>query len=109
MEQAGNSAGVVNSDVLAEANDVWWSCTSWTDNAAIDAYVDTDPHHATMARLDGWCDEASFVDWEQEDAVLPDWRTAFDRLVAEGRSAGLSRASPANATLSFPPPVVAPS
>jgi hypothetical protein len=47
--------------------------TAWRDRAAIDAYVHADPHHVTMARLDDWCDEATFTDWEQDSAELPDW------------------------------------
>ena len=33
-----------------------------------------------MRRLDEWCDEATFVDWEQAGADLPDWRASYGRL-----------------------------
>jgi hypothetical protein len=108
LEQANASPGVVYTDVLAEANDVWWTCTSWQDRAAMQAFVGTDPHAITMDRLDEWCDEATFVDWEQDDATLPDWDAAFQRLVADGQSSRLVHASPANEARSFPAPVVTP-
>ena len=107
LEQAKASPGVLNVDVLAEANDTWWTCSSWRDRNAMNVFVATDPHHATMARLDEWCDEATFVDWEQDDGDLPSWSQAFDRLVADGRSSHLARPSPLNETRAFPAPVVA--
>jgi hypothetical protein len=58
-----------------------------------------------MARLDDWCDEATFVDWEQTSADLPDWQTAFDRLTADGQSPNLMHPSDAHASRAFPPPV----
>jgi hypothetical protein len=108
LEQAKSSVGILNTDVLAEANDTWWSCTSWQDRDAMQAFVDTDPHHATMSSLDGWCDEASFVDWDQDGGELPGWQGAFERLVAQGHSAELSNPSPNNAALAFTPPVLDP-
>jgi heme-degrading monooxygenase HmoA len=105
LEQAKNSTGNLGTDVLAEANDTWWSCSAWLDRQAMRSYVSTDPHASTMARLDDWCDEASFGDWEQDRADLPDWQTAYQNLVAGGKSAELAHASAANATRSFPAPV----
>ncbi len=107
FEQAKGSPGLLDADVLAEANDTWSSCTVWQDRETMSAYVTTDPHHATMSRLDDWCDQNSFVDWEQTVNTLPDWPTAHRRLVAEEHSATLAHASPDNTSLRFPPPVVA--
>lgn len=107
LEQANAADGALGSDVLADANSVWWTVSAWRDRAAIDAYVSTDPHATGSARLDEWCDEATFADWDQETADLPDWTTSFTRLTAEGRSAPLTNASPANETRRFPAPVAA--
>ena len=46
------------------------------------AFVDSEPHRAITTRLDHYCDEATFVDWEQSGPDLPDWQTASRRLVA---------------------------
>jgi hypothetical protein len=106
LEQAKGSAGVLGSDVMAESHDTWWTCTAWQDRDAIHAYVHADPHLTAMTRLDDWCDEATFVDWDQESSALPDWQTAFQHVVADGKSAALTDASPANASREFPAPVV---
>jgi hypothetical protein len=71
------------------------------------AYVGSDPHCSTMGRLDDWCDEATFVDWEQGDAALPGWPVAFAHLIADGSAATLLQPSEANENRSFPPPVEA--
>jgi quinol monooxygenase YgiN len=107
LEQARASAGHLGSDVLADANDVWWTCSAWRDRASMGAYVGSDPHLSTMARLDDWCDEATFVDWEQGDAELPSWPDAFAHLVADGTAATLAQPSEANETRAFPQPVEA--
>jgi heme-degrading monooxygenase HmoA len=105
LEQANNSAGVLGADVLAEENDAFWTTTAWQDRDSMVAYVSTDPHLTTMEHLDEWCDEATFVDWEQSSPDLPDWQTAFGRLVADGQPASLTHPSKAHETRAFPAPV----
>lgn len=107
LEQAQGSPGILGAEALAEANDAWWSCTAWHDRDTMRSFVTTDPHRSTMGRLDDWCDEATFADWEQDDPALPDWQTAHRHVVAGGRSATLTDASSANEARSFPPPVEA--
>ena len=108
LEQAQKAAGNLGADALAEAHDTWWTVTAWRDRAAMEAYVHADPHHATMARLDDWCDEATFTDWEQDSAELPDWQTGYRHLLADGKAAALTGASPEQPTSAFPPPVLPP-
>ncbi len=105
LQQAQGSEGILGADALAEANDAWWSCTSWQNHDLMRAYVGTEPHLSTMARLGDWCDEATFVDWEQDSPELPDWQSGYRHLVADGRSAALAHPSDANESRSFPPPV----
>ena len=106
LEQAKNSAGSLGADALAEANDTWWTVTAWADRATMGAFVQAEPHLATMARLDDWCDEATFADWEQDSPDLPDWPTCYQHIVAEGKSAELSHPSAAQHDRAFPPPVL---
>jgi hypothetical protein len=40
------------------------------------AFVSTEPHVSTMARLGDWCDEATFANRDQATEDLPDWQTA---------------------------------
>jgi hypothetical protein len=108
LEQAKGSAGSLGADVLADAASTWWTVTSWQDRDVMQAFVRTEPHLGTMSRLDGWCDEATFVDWEQDGTDLPGWRVCWQRIVADGQVAELSHATPANASRDFPAPVEAP-
>jgi quinol monooxygenase YgiN len=108
LEQAQTSAGNLGSDAMAEAHDVWWTVSAWTDRAAIDAFIGGEPHLGSEERLDHLCDEATFVDWLQDSEELPDWQTSYQHLVVDGRSAALTNASPANDARSFPAPVVPP-
>jgi hypothetical protein len=108
IEQAMQSEGNLGADALAEAHDAWWSVTAWAGPPQMDAFVNTEPHLGTEALLDHLCDEASFVDWEQTSAGLPDWQTCWRHLVADGRSAPLTHPSDANQTRAFPAPVEPP-
>ncbi len=65
VEQAQGTEGNLAADVLAEANNTYWTRTAWQGRAAMDGFVGSEPHLSTMSRIDDWCDEATFVDWEQ--------------------------------------------
>jgi Antibiotic biosynthesis monooxygenase len=104
-EQAKNSDGNLGADVLADANNVFWTRTAWRARSPMQAFVGSEPHLATMARLDDWCDEATFADWEQTSPDLPDWQTSYGHLIADGTVASLAHASDAHETRAFPPPV----
>jgi len=108
MEEANGADGSLGSDALADENDVWWTLTAWNDLDAVQAFVNAEPFQSTMAMVDEWCDEATFVYWEQNTPDLPDWQTSFTRLVADGQSASLTHASAAHATRAFPAPVESP-
>jgi hypothetical protein len=64
-------------------------------------YVDGEPHLGISARLDHYCDEATFVDWEQASPDLPDWQTSWRHLTADGKAAELTHSSAANQTRDF--------
>jgi hypothetical protein len=104
-EQANASRGCLGERALADANNVFWTITGWDDRRSMIAFTQTQPHVDVAANLDTWCDEATFVDWEQAGSEFPDWKTGYEHLVAEGQVAPLTHGSPANTSLDFPPPV----
>jgi len=106
VEQAQKSAGSLGADVLAEANNTYWTRTAWQERGSMNAFVGSEPHLSTMSRIDDWCDEATFVDWEQAGPVLPDWLAGYDRIVAQGQAASLSQPTAAHHTRAFPAPVI---
>ena len=105
LDQALKSDGNLGADALADANNAWWSVSSWQDRRPMQAFVRTEPHLSTMAKLDHLCDEATFVDWKQASPELPDWQTSYRHLVADGQVATLTHPSAANQTKDFPAPV----
>jgi hypothetical protein len=108
LEQARNSDGNLGVDALADANNVWWTLTAWKERRPMLAFVGGEPHRSTMARIDDWCDEATFADWEQHDPGLPDWQASYARIIADGQAANLTHASDAHETRAFPAPAEAP-
>ena len=106
IEQAMKSEGNLGADALADANNAWWSVSAWQERRLMQAYVGSEPHQAISTRLDHYCDEATFVDWEQASPDLPDWPTSYQHIVADGTSANLLHPSAAQDDRSFPPPVL---
>jgi heme-degrading monooxygenase HmoA len=106
VEQAQGSTGNLGADVLADADNTYWTRTAWQEREAMHAFVGSHPHIGIMSRLDEWCDEATFIDWEQAGAEMPDWQQGHARLVAGGQVARLSQPSDAHQTRDFPAPVV---
>ena len=106
VEQAQNSPGNLGADVLAEANNTYWTRTAWQGRAEMDSFVGSEPHLGTMARLDDCCDEAAFVDWEQPTAGPLDWQEGYRRLVADGQASSLTHGTDANQARDYPAPVV---
>ena len=106
VEQAQRTEGNLGADVLAEANNTYWTRTAWQERASMDSFVSTEPHLGTMNHIDDWCDEATFVDWEQPGADIPDWQESHRRLVADGQASSLTHGTSANQIRDFPAPVV---
>lgn len=105
-EQAQNSEGNLGADVLAEASNTYWTRTVWQERLFMNAFVGSEPHLTTMGHIGEWCDEATFVDWEQADGALPDWQDGYQRIVESGQSASLTNPSDAHHTRDFPAPIV---
>jgi heme-degrading monooxygenase HmoA len=105
VDQANSSAGILAAEVLADANETYWTRTAWTDRDAMNGFLMSEPHLTTMGHLSEWCDEATFVDWEQSEPDLPDWQTAFRRLVTDGQVASLANPSEHHEARAFPSPI----
>ena len=106
VEQAQGTDGNLAADVLAEANNTYWTRTAWQERSSMDGFVGSEPHLGTMARLDDWCDEAAFVDWEQPTAGTLDWQEGYRHLVADGQASSLTHGTDANRARDYPAPVV---
>ena len=88
-----------------EPGRVFWTITVWPDQAAMRAFRNSGAHQTAMPKLFEWCDEASYVHWQQPDAEAPpDLKTAHRRLVTEGAVSGVRFPSANHATRAFPEP-----
>jgi hypothetical protein len=58
----------------------FWTITVWDDEKSMKAFRNSDAHLRVMPRLANWCDEASFVHWEQNDESIPTAELVFQRL-----------------------------
>ena len=108
LEQAQKSDGNLGVDALGDANNAWWTVTSWRERRQMHSYVRSEPHQTIRSHLDRYCDEATFVAWEQDSPDLPDWQTNWRHLVADGLAAELTQPSTAHRTREVPAPVVPP-
>jgi hypothetical protein len=105
IEQASKAEGNLGADALGDANNAWWTVSAWQGRQPMLAFVGNEPHRSIMTRLDHYCDEATFVGWEQASPDLPDWQTSWRHLTADGTAAKLTQPSDANETRAFPRPV----
>jgi hypothetical protein len=102
--QAKFASGNVAASVLRDAHFAFWTCTIWTDEAAMRAFMHFGVHRRIMPRLLDWCDEAAVVHWLTEDAQPPSWSEAHRRLQAEGRPTKVKFPSDAQRRFQIPPP-----
>jgi hypothetical protein len=76
----------------------------WESDADVKRYMIAQPHGEAMRKLLDWCDEAALVRWEQESIVLPEWKEAHRRMVAEGRRSKVRFPSAAQERFEIPAP-----
>lgn len=104
--QAATADGNLAMRLLRESRNTFWTCTIWSSDAAMKAFMHATPHGPTMRRLLDWCDEASLVHWSQDDAALPTWGEAHRRLEQSGRRSKVNHPSAVHDAHRFPAPVV---
>jgi hypothetical protein len=102
IEQATKSEGNLGADALADANNAWRSVSAWQERRLMQAFVDSQPHLGISARLDHYCDEATFVDWDQASADLPDCRPAGATSPPTARSPSSPTRQPQTRTATSP-------
>jgi hypothetical protein len=102
--QAKVAEGNLAVSLLRDSNNVYWTRTVWTTEAAMKSFVLSGPHRQVMRRLLEWCDEAALVHWVQESEREPDWLEAHRRLQQEGRRSKVNHPSPGHEKYLIPRP-----
>lgn len=95
--QAQLSAGFLGGALAGELPRGFWTFTVWTDEPTMRAFQTSAPHVNTMSRLPHWCDEASYVYWQQDDASLPTPAAALERMRDGGNLSKVDHPSAAHA------------
>jgi Domain of unknown function (DUF3291) len=104
QRQAKSAPGMLGGRLMLEAHLVFWTATVWESEAAMRAFRSSGAHMRAMPKLLDWCDEASYVHWEQESAELPSWAEAHRRMVTEGKLSKVKNPSAAQTAKKFPQP-----
>jgi hypothetical protein len=104
MRQAERSVGFLGGRLLVNAKKVFWTMTSWKDEAAMNAYRTGGAHRKAMPKLLIWCDEAAVVHWNQESPELPSWQEAHRLMVKDGKLSKVNYPSPSQALKLVPAP-----
>lgn len=105
--QARGSPGFVAGWLSNDAEWGFWTSTVWDSLDAMRAFRNSGVHLKAMPKLLRWCDEASFVHWEQPEAAAPAMDAAFDRLARDGKLSKVRAPSPrqaAGGTTGLTPP-----
>jgi hypothetical protein len=103
-KQATSARGNLKAKVHNDRQRTFWTATSWTDEAAMRAFIGSGPHAPAMRKLLHWCDEASVVHWTQESAECPSWEVAYHRMVKDGRPSKVYHPSSAHEAFVIPAP-----
>ena len=88
--QAARAEGNLAATLLRERRNTFWTSTIWTSEAAMKKFMTSGAHGKAMRKLIEWCDEAAVVHWVQDNAALPTWPEAYQRLKKDGRLEGKS-------------------
>ncbi|MDX2031414.1 MAG: hypothetical protein SF339_12135 [Blastocatellia bacterium] len=83
---------------------VFWTVTLWDSREAMRSFRNSGAHFQVMPKLAGWCDEATYVHWEQERAQPPALAEMYERITREGIVSRVKSPSPNHSQRTFPKP-----
>jgi hypothetical protein len=92
--QVRRSPGFITGWLANDSEWSFWTSTVWQSAEAMRAYRNHGTHLKAMPKLLRWCNEASFVHWEQVDDSAPTPDVAFERLGREGKLSKVNAPSP---------------
>ena len=91
--QARRSPGFVGGWLSNDAEWAFWTSTVWESVEAMRTFRNSGVHMKAMPKLLRWCDEASFVHWEQDGYIAPAPEAAYQRLARDGKQSKVSAPS----------------
>jgi hypothetical protein len=104
-KQARNTPGCLFVATIRDARLAFWTVTVWSDEKAMRSFRNSGVHLTAMPKLARWCDEATYVHWQQENSEPPRMVAAHARLVEAGTVSKVFHPSAAHASRAFPQPM----
>lgn len=89
-------------DLLYGRHPSYWTMTMWEDREAVLGFRDRGPHRDVMSKSPKWVQEASVVNWRQQEERLPSPREARKRMLQDGRLMSSDNPSEAHASGQIP-------
>ena len=105
--QARRAEGNLAVRLLRDAHNTFWTCTLWSDEAAMKAFMLSGAHRTIMPRLLEWCNEAAVARWTQTSAEVPAWQECHERMQRDGRPSKVNHPSEAHRRFAIAAPQVA--
>ena len=102
VKQLVTTPGFLAGKELTDKGLKFWTLTIWQDDSSMKEFRNSVPHRKAMQKLPFWCSEASYFHWTQEEASLPGWNIAAERLIKEGRLTKLRKPSARQLANDFP-------
>jgi hypothetical protein len=96
--QAAATPGFLGGRLATEGLRGFWTLTVWENAAAMRAFRNADVHLRAMPKLLNWCDEASYLHWEQDAHDVPSLQEAHRRLLESGHLSKVLKPSAAHAS-----------
>lgn len=101
LVQSKRASGNLSTSLTRDAHLVFWTITVWRDEHTMRNFRNHGPHLRAMPKLREWCDEATYLHWQQEPQEPPNLATACERLVREGIVSKVNHPSADHATRNF--------
>ena len=103
IKQLSRTKGFVEGKELMDKGLTFWTITLWNSDADMKGFRNSIPHRKAMQKLPGWCSEATYTHWLQEETVLPAWNTIHEKIVKEGIVTKVRHPSQHHSSKLFPP------
>jgi hypothetical protein len=102
VKELRKTKGFLGGKELTDKHLTFWTLTMWTDEASMRVFRNSLPHRKAMQKLPFWCCEASYFHWTQQEAVLPPWSVASQKLFQEGKLTKVRKPSAHQLNQTFP-------
>jgi len=104
MQQSKRTPGNLHASAIPDKRLTFWTITLWNSESDMRNFRNVGAHLKVMPKLAVWCDEATYVHWNQPEPQPPSRTEAHRRLVSEGTVSRVQFPSADHYTRHFPAP-----